>query len=126
MLCHEKGATLSMPRSIPFDHSIKSLLSIGHIFSFSVYFGGTIAGADMNSAKLFAIGTGIFLAARELYKDGWRWLARTDGLCTLLKTILIATDDIFSSWKPLMLSVVVLLGAMSAHLPDTFRKKYWV
>ncbi len=114
-----------MPRSIPFDQPLKSLLSIGHIFSFSIYFGSTIAGVEISSVKLVAIGTGILLAVRELYKDGWRWLARTDGLCTLLKIILIAADDIVSSWKPIMVSSVVLLGAMSAHLPDTFRKKYW-
>ena len=115
-----------MAREIPFDQPIRFILSVGHIFAFSIYYGSTVVGSEMDIAKIVAIATGVLLAGREVYKDGWRWLTRTDGVCTVLKVILIVTDDIFPSWKLVMLSGVVLLGTLSAQLPDSVRKKYWL
>ena len=116
----------AMAREIPFDRPIRFVLSIGHIFAFSIYYGSMIVGSELDIAKIIAIATGVLLAGREIYKDGWKWLTRTDGACTVLKVILILTDDIVPSWKLVMLSGVVLLGTLSSQLPDSARKKYWL
>ena len=115
-----------MAREIPFDQPLRSVLSIGHIFAFSIYYGSTVVGSEIDIAKIIAIATGVLLAGREIYKDGWKWLTRTDGVCTVLKVILIVTDDIVPSSKLVMLSGVVLLGTLSSQLPDSIRKKYWI
>ena len=114
-----------MSRTSPYDPALKTLLSIGHIFSFSLYYGATVFGADIPLARSVVLITGVLLAAREVYKGGRTWFSRTDGICTLVKIVLIATDDLFTPLKPLILSGVVLLGIFAAHLPDSVRKRYW-
>ncbi len=114
-----------MSHTIPYDQPIKTLLSIGHIFAFSLYYGATVVGTEMPIARAVAIATGVLLVAREVYRGGWGWFARSDGICTLVKIVLIALDDLVGRFKPLMLSGVVLLGVFAAHLPDGVRKKHW-
>ena len=114
-----------MSRVILYDRPIKTLLCLGHIFAFSIYYGSTLTGMEASLARSVAILTGVLLVAREVYQGGWVWFTRTDGICTLLKIVLILTDDLVGPYKPLMLSGVVLLGVFAAHLPDSVRKKYW-
>ncbi len=105
---------------------IKIILHKGHIFSFAIYYGGIVLGQQNDTVKLIAIITGLLLALREIILNNPIWLFRTYGILSVLKLIIILTDDLYKPVKVWMLSVVVLFGIMSSHMPDEIKKKYWL
>ena len=108
------------------DRPIKLVLHAAHIFSFAIYYGATVLGRESDTAKLVAIITGLLMALREVIRNKPKWLVRTDGILSVLKLLIILTDDLYLPIKVWMLSVVVLFGAMSSHMPDEIKKKYWI
>jgi hypothetical protein len=69
------------------------------------------------------VASGILLTVRELYKDGLEWLNVIEGVLTWAKVLLLIIGSIIGQCEGVFLSVVLLLGLLSSHLPDEIREK---
>jgi len=111
-------------RKIPFDKLLKLVLLLFHFVGFSVWFGGAVL--DFSIPVLYpvmAITSGILLIVRELYKDGLGWLLVTEGVLTISKVLLLVVSHITGQFEPAFLSLVMLCGLLSSHLPDQIRER---
>jgi len=53
--------------------------------------------------------------SRELYKCGWGWLMRVDGLFTMLKISILILAAIIPNQNAILLMLVMLLGVPATH-----------
>jgi len=111
-------------RRIPFDQTTKVLLLALHAIGFSGWFGGVLNGDNI---PLFfpalANFSGVLLVLRELYKDGWEWLAYLEGGLTIFKVMVLILCLRWRSAAPLLLGVVLICGLLSSHLPKEIRER---
>ena len=111
-------------REIPFDKPIKLLLLLFHFLGFSVWYGGTVVGVEVAALyPAIAVASGVLLTVRELYKDGLGWLSVTEGVLTIVKVLLLVVAHFLGQHEVIFLSVVMLCGLLSSHLPDKIREK---
>jgi len=111
-------------RQIPFDQPIKILLLALHAIGFSGWFGGVLIGG--NSPPLFPALTnvsGVLLALRELYKEGWEWLVFLEGGLTIFKLMVLILCVLWQSAAPLLLGVVLICGLLTSHLPKEIKER---
>jgi len=111
-------------RRILFDQPVKMVLLFFHFMGFSGWFGCVVTGSEV--WILFSIMTtlsGVLLAIRELYKDGFIWLAVTEGSLTLLKAALLAMAAVLKGYEVSLFTVVMLCGLLSSHLPKEIRER---
>lgn len=116
------GAIL-VKRPLPGNKLVKIVLLGLHYLGFCVWYGGAVF--DVESLAPFpglATVSGVLLTARELYREGWSWLATGEGICTWLKVLLLLMGALVGRFEIVILSVVLLLGILSAELPDSIRK----
>ncbi len=112
-----------MDRQIPFDQPIKMILLFFHFIGFSGWYAGAIIGS---APALFTVVTtisGLLLVIRELYKDGLIWLIMSEGGLTLIKVVVIFLAGLLKGYESYLLSIVMLLGILSSHLPKEVREK---
>lgn len=115
-------------RIIPFDQPIKIALLFFHFIGFSVWYGGVVIGVviGVEAPAIFsamAVVSGVLLVVRELYKDGFVWLIVTEGALTIVKVVLLAVAGALMRYEVLILSIVMLCGLLSSHLPEKIREK---
>jgi hypothetical protein len=111
-------------RQIPYDKPIKLVLLALHLVGFSAWYGAAILGAHSATAfTIMATASGVLLTVRELYKDGFEWLTVTEGVLTWAKVLLLIIGSIIGRYEVVFLSVVLLFGLLSSHLPDEVREK---
>lgn len=67
--------------------------------------------------------SGVFLVARELYKDGFVWLVVTEGVLTIIKVVLLAVACVLMIYEVPFLSIVMLCGLLSSHLPEEVKER---
>jgi len=111
-------------RTIPFDQPIKITLLLLHFIGFSGWYGGILAG--MKTSPLFPVMTGLsglLLMGREIYKDGWAWLAATEGMLNWVKVLLLILASAMGEHRVSALGIVLLLGLLSSHLPKETRER---
>lgn len=109
---------------IPFDQPIKITLLFFHFIGFSVWYGGTVIG--IKGPAIFPAMTvisGALLIARELYKDGFVWLLVTEGALNIIKILLLAVAGALMRYEVPLLSIVMLCGLLSLHLPEKVRER---
>lgn len=70
-----------------------------------------------------AVVSGVFLVARELYKDGFVWLVVTEGVLTIIKVVLLAVACVLMIYEVPFLSIVMLCGLLSSHLPEEVKER---
>jgi len=122
-----KGSDSTMEvikRAIPFDQPIKMTLLFLHFIGFSGWYGGILAG--MKASPLFPVLTGLsglLLMGRELYKDGWAWLAATEGILNLVKVLLLVLASAMGEHRGIVLGIVLLFGLLSSHLSKETRER---
>lgn len=111
-------------RKIPFDQPIKITLLLFHFIGFSVWYGGIIIG-DRVPGVFPAMTTvsGVLLVIRELYKEGLVWLIETEGVLTIVKVMLLAIAGGWMRYEIHFLTIVMLCGLLSSHLPEKIREK---
>ena len=111
-------------RNILYDKPIKLVLLTFHFLGFCVWYGGVIL--NIEPATIFpvvAVASGALLTIRELYKDGLRWLSVTEGVLTWTKVLLLFVIYLIGNYELILLSLVMLFGLLSSHLPDEIREK---
>ena len=111
-------------RQIPFDQPIKIAILFFHFIGFSVWYGGAVIGGEVPDIfPAMAVVSGVFLVARELYKDGFVWLRVSEGVLTMIKVVLLVVTVGFIGYVVVFLSVVMLCGLLSSHLPEEVRER---
>ena len=111
-------------RQIPFDQPIKIAILFFHFIGFSVWYGGAVIGGEVPDIfPAMAVVSGMFLVARELYKDGFVWLRVNEGVLTMVKVVLLVVTVGFIGYVVVFLSVVMLCGLLSSHLPEEVRER---
>ena len=111
-------------RGILFDQPIKIILLFFHFVGFSGWYGGILAG--MKTSPLFPVMTGLsglLLVGREIYKDGWGWLAATEGILNVVKVLLLVLANAMGEHRGIVLGMVLLLGLLSSHLSKETRER---
>jgi len=111
-------------RKIPFDQPIKIALLFFHFIGFSWWYGGAIIGDDV--AAMFPTITtisGLLLIIRELNKDGLIWLIMNEGGLTIIKVLVLFVAGVSKGYEGYLLSIVMLCGVLSSHLPKEIREK---
>ena len=111
-------------RVIPFDQPIKIAILFFHFIGFSVWYGGAVIGGEAPAIfPAMAVVSGVFLVARELYKDGFVWLVVTEGVLTIIKVVLLAVACVLMIYEVPFLSIVMLCGLLSSHLPEEVKER---
>ena len=111
-------------RVIPFDQPIKIAILFFHFIGFSVWYGGAVTGVEAPAIfPALTVFSGVFLVARELYKDGFVWLRVSEGVLTMVKVVLLAVASVLTMYKVPLLSIVMLCGLLSSHLPEEIKEK---
>ncbi|MCW3133972.1 MAG: hypothetical protein N2V78_06570 [Methanophagales archaeon] len=111
-------------RVIPFDQPIKIAILFFHFIGFSVWYGGAVTGVEAPAIfPALTVFSGVFLVARELYKDGFVWLRVSEGVLTMVKVVLLTVTMRFTGNEVVFLSVVMLCGLLSSHLPEEVRER---
>ena len=119
-----EAKSTKVKRIIPFDQPIKIALLFFHFIGFSVWYGGTVIGTEAVSIFLpMTAVSGVLLVVRELYKDGFVWLLVTEGALTIVKVVLLAVASALIKYEVPILSIVMLLGLLSSHLPEKVRER---
>jgi len=111
-------------RRIPFDQPIKIVILFLHFIGFSVWYGGAVIAGEVPAIfPAIAVVSGVFLVARELYKDGFVWLRVSEGMLTMVKVVLLAVASALMIYEVPLLSIVMLCGLLSSHLPEEVKER---
>lgn len=111
-------------RIIPFDQPIKIALLFFHFIGFSAWYGGAVMGIEASATfPVIAVVSGVLLVVRELYKDGFVWLIVTEGALTIVKVALLVVATALMRYEVSILTIVMLCGLLSSHLPERIREK---
>ena len=119
-----KSKSTEEKRAIPFDQPIKIVLLFLHVIGFSVWYGGMVIKGQISAIfPAMTVFSGMFLVARELYKDGFVWLVKIEGVLTEVKVMLLAAASTSIKYEVPLLSVVIMCGLLSSHLPEKVRER---
>ena len=111
-------------RQIPHDKTIKLVLLAFHLVGFSAWYGTTVLVAGLPVIfPIMAVVSGILLTVRELYKKGRGWLRVTEGVLTWAKVILLGIGYAVGQYEIAFLSIVLIFGLLSSHLPSDIKHK---
>lgn len=106
-------------RTIPFDKPIKWGLLFAHIAGFSIWYGGTVTGAVVDTVYIdLVVVSGVLLTLREIYKHGFVWLLTTEGVFTIGKMVPLAAGAVMEGYDAALLTLVLLLGFVGSRLPE--------
>ena len=51
------------------------------------------------------------------------WLRVTEGVLTMVKVVLLAVASVLTMYEVPLLSIVMLCGLLSSHLPEEIKEK---
>lgn len=89
-----------------------------------MWYGEAVIGAETSATfPLIAVVSGVLLVVRELYKDGFVWLLVTEGALTIVKVVLLAFATALMRYEVSILTIVMMCGLLSSHLPERIREK---
>ncbi|MCD6456555.1 MAG: hypothetical protein J7K81_07205, partial [Methanophagales archaeon] len=107
-----------------FDQTIKDSYTVFPLNGLKLLeWGSIIRGEVPDIFPAMAVVSGVFLVARELYKDGFVWLRVNEGVLTMVKVVLLVVTVGFIGYVVVFLSVVMLCGLLSSHLPEEVRER---
>ncbi|MCL5029075.1 MAG: hypothetical protein M1480_08665 [Bacteroidetes bacterium] len=108
---------------LKYDAGIKITLLFFHFAGFSIWFGALATNQVSIAAIVVTVISGLLLVIRELIKDGLVWRATIEGICTIVKVFLLIIAFLIEAKNPVVLLIVMLLGILSAHLPNQIKNK---
>ena len=114
-----------VPRSFPFRRSARTGLRAVHILSGGTLLGGYIFGhttAELNPWLLGTAISGLLLLATDLHAS-LAVLCEARGLTMLVKLALLGFVPVFRDAGASLLVAVLVIGAISSHMPGKYRHK---
>jgi hypothetical protein len=114
---------LREPRALPHVRAMRTSLRTLHLAAMAILYGGHVFGVDaprLIPAVAGTITSGAALAAL----DAWRapiWLVQIRGAATYLKLLLVASVAIWWEGRVVLLTLALVVGAVSSHMPGRWR-----
>ncbi len=103
--------------------ALRTGLRTAHILGFAALYGGHVYGVDadrLRPALAAAIATGAALTAFEIAQSRL-WLVQVRGAATGIKLVLVCAVAVFWEWRVVLLTVVIVIGAVTSHMPGRYR-----
>lgn len=111
------------PRWVPQVRVLRTILRTLHLIAFAALYGGHVYGvaAEPLLPALYAtLLTGGAFMALEIYRTPV-WLVQVRGALTLVKIVLVASVAVFWDLRVLILTLVMVIGVIAAHMPGRWR-----
>lgn len=113
------------PRSFPYRRSIRTLLRALHILTTGVLLGGHVFDQPQELLTPWLWGsifTGLALLATDLYAS-CAILLEARGVAVFVKIGLMMLIHVMWDQRVALLSAALIIGAVSSHLPRTYRHR---
>ena len=107
----------------PPARALRTALRTAHIVCFAALYGGHVYGVEADRlvpALVSAVATGGALSAFEIAQSRL-WLVQVRGVATLAKLALVVAVAVFWEWRVVLLTAVVVIGAVTSHMPGRYR-----
>ena len=115
----------STPRSFPFRRGIRTLLRALHILTTGVLLGGHVFGQPPEILMPWLWGSivsGLLLFATDIYAS-CAILFEARGIAVFTKLFLMLLIPFMWESRVPLLVVILVIGAVSSHLPRTYRHR---
>ncbi|MDH3210993.1 MAG: hypothetical protein OEM05_00740 [Myxococcales bacterium] len=103
--------------------AVRTSLRTTHVVAVAALYGGhvfAVAAERLAPALYAAVATGAVLMAFEIYRAPV-WCVQVRGAATTLKLALVAGVAVFWEWRVLLLTVAMVIGVVTSHMPGRWR-----
>jgi hypothetical protein len=111
------------PRPVPAARLLRTALRTAHLIAAGALYGGHVYGVEAERlvpALAGVLATGGAFLAIEVYQASV-WLVQIRGVATLVKLALVAAVAVFWELRVLLLTLAVIVGGVSSHMPGRWR-----
>jgi hypothetical protein len=111
------------PRPVPAARLLRTILRTAHLIATGALYGGHIYGVEperLVPALAAVLATGGAFLGIEVYQASV-WLVQIRGVATLVKLALVAAVAPFWEFRVLLLTLAVIIGGVSSHMPGRWR-----
>jgi hypothetical protein len=111
------------PRPVPAARLLRTTLRTAHLIATGALYGGHVYGVEAERlvpALAAVLATGGAFLAIEVYQASV-WLVQLRGVATLVKLALVAAVAPFWEFRVLLLTLAVIVGGVSSHMPGRWR-----
>ncbi len=110
-------------RPVPYVRVVRTSLRTAHLIAFGALYGGHVYGVAAERlvpALVATVATGTALMGLEVYRSAV-WLVQLRGVATFAKMALVASVLMFWNVRVAILTAVIVIGGVSAHMPGQYR-----
>lgn len=111
------------PRPVPGARLLRTALRTAHLIAAGALYGGHVYGVEAERlvpALAAVLATGGAFLGLEVYQASV-WLVQVRGVATLVKLALVAAVSLFWELRVPLLTVAVIVGGVSSHMPGRLR-----
>ena len=111
------------PRPVPAARLLRTALRTAHLIAAGALYGGHVYGVEAERlvpALAAVLVTGGGFLALEVFQASV-WLIQVRGVATLVKLALVAAVALFWEYRVLLLTLAVIIGGVSSHMPGRWR-----
>ncbi len=111
------------PRPVPAGRILRTTLRTAHLIATGALYGGHVYGVEAERlvpALAAVLATGGGFLALEVYQASV-WLIQVRGVATLVKLALVAAVAPLWDFRVLLLTLAVIIGGVSSHMPGRWR-----
>jgi hypothetical protein len=111
------------PRPVPAIRLLRTTLRTLHLIAFGALYGGHLYGVPpdrLEAALVATVASGGAFMALEIFRAPI-WLFQVRGVATLAKIGLLATVAAVWELRIPLLTLVLIIGAVSSHMPGRWR-----
>lgn len=111
------------PRPVPAARILRTVLRTAHLIAAGALYGGHVYGVEAERlvpSLVAVLATGGAFLALEVYQSSI-WLIQVRGVATLTKLALVAAVALFWDLRVPLLTLAVIVGGVSSHMPGRFR-----
>jgi len=116
------------PRTLPFRRTIRILFRALHILTISILLGGHFFNQPISILEPWlwaAVITGTVILLTDLHSS-LAILFEARGIAILVKIALLLLVPVFWEQRVTLLVCILLIGAISSHLPKRYRHKLFI
>ena len=111
------------PRPVPAARILRTTLRTAHLIATGALYGGHVYGVEAERlvpALVAVLATGGAFLGLEVYQASV-WLIQVRGVATLVKLALVAAVALFWEFRVPLLTLTVIIGGVSSHMPGQWR-----